>query len=85
MTATLEFTRTTDDLRAAQCRGIRCIGRSSQPRLQWFVFNFANGGEESHDFAAMRRLSWWRALPAEEVAWIDATLERGARVLEECA
>jgi hypothetical protein len=85
MTATLESNRKGEKMRAAQCSEIRCLGRSSQPRLQRFVFTFADGNEQSHDFDAMRRLSWWRDLPAEKIRWIDAVLEYGARVLDEQA
>jgi hypothetical protein len=81
--ATIESTRSTDHLRAAQCRGIRCLGRTCQPQLQRFVFSFAGGSEESYDFAALRRLTWWHALPAAEVVWLRGTLEHGARVLAE--
>jgi hypothetical protein len=83
--ATIESTRSIDHLRAAQCRGIRCLGRTSQPQLQRFVFSFAGGSEESYDFAALRRLTWWHALPAEEVVWVRGTLEHSARVAAEQA
>jgi hypothetical protein len=80
--ATSIIASTDDAARAERCRQIACIGRYSEPQLQRFVFTFADGTEESQDHNGMMRVSWWRALPTQDVAWIEATLQRGARILE---